>query len=822
MLHTPLIDRCRPARCTRITIARHVLPILTIVMLETGRAPAANAAMGALKPVFVNYHGTLTLNSVYASQDKRSKQGKQELSDITTRQGFRESLTLGTLGYVYHPDLMIFDLSGTYGEDQSQSVNNDIHATSHGGFDGYDAEILLLRSKPYNLEIFSSKDKKFSTSERGYQADDITTETGAEFNFNKRIYKVKAKYTNNTRTNAGATNTVNDYDLFADYFKPTLGPLKDFTTTIMHRYQDSSNTSSGRNSGWGEMTQQSSLANHFGYRMFDFGTDVALSDSKLSDSTGGKHTFDLASLNETINIELPWDLTSRIILFSNKGNDNNIWPALVNESTNKNERFSFGLTQTLYDSLTSRFMLETNSQDSTRTEQREDADGNLITISPVPGESQNTSYRLESRYRKQLPYNSLFDGELSMSENQISRSGANPQASVSLRNSGETIEINDTLGAAVTVEILQNNPDKTDICKSALLNPRMQSPCWLPLIKDQDYTINPATLVITIEEISPNRLLELGVDDSLETGFKNSDPELPPYGPFPLRVTISPPPTDATSHTDSASCGLTLFEVLSSRYRHSVTTQKGSYGEEVLDPEITEDAIYLGLTLKPITANISRQWIGTRGDEIIDEARIAFDQTRKFLEIVTVSLKAEAHSGHELATDAEGNSAPSSEDGYSYLFDIGTPVPYIDAGLKVTNGYSYTRGTLARLMLTGDGLLVTAPDTGIGDRSIMRTSISLIKAFTIPWVKLVANSYARYLFETTKDDSTKERTRFHYGVSARRAWRLGATTFILKANYSNLNDVLDLSNSSSNSLVTRQEEDTTNTSIVLTIVRKLF
>jgi hypothetical protein len=812
----------------RRRFTRHIAAIIGVITLTTtGKPIPVLADLAAWKPVFAKFGSRLTLQSTYATNESTSNQG---LNNTTTRQGFRESLSLGTIGYVYHPDLMYFDMSGTYGEDQTKIYEAESSRSSRGGYDAYDLSALFLRKKPYTLELSTTQDKPFTSSATGDDTD-VTQETAAEFNYKKRVYNAKLQYTNTKHSSGSRLDTTNNYEAFGDFQKPQLGWLENFMTNANARYQEDTNQTSNRN-GQKLTTQNANVSNRFGYKIFDFSTNINNSTTTIRDDNidGGQGAADLFSINEGVTAELPWNFTSTAWLSKTANNDQNRQGTANHESSMVTDQLQFTLVQRLYESLITQLSTNLDSTQSEMIEGVSGSGGEPIELAPVKGSNEQGSYILESRYTKKLPFQSTLTGRMSTRNTQITRTGLTSDAKVysSVNDNGGTIDLpsNTDTATTITIDVLTVNllKNPNDICKEAVTNPRaISSSCWLPLQDANDFSIESAPIPkITINTINDNPDFATIYEDTTN-GFNNGNGT---YGPFTFRVTLYLKAADLTSQTNLAAVGLNLSEIVSSRYQHSVTTQDGTYGGDTLQHQVTEDTITLGVTLESVTAEISRQWITTSGLETINEGRIFYTKSKKFFQHLTVDLSAEAHSGAADITNQPADVAQqSSEDGYSYSLSGGMLIPYINAAVKVSNGYSSTRGAIDRLALNSEGVNVKTQDFGIGRRSILRNSVEFTKPFKIPWVEFVINSYARYRWETTTDDYDRERLTLQYGVTAARGWRFGATSVNLRANYAISNDIYDTGGDATYvelPTLLQREEETNNTSVVLTIARQLF
>ncbi len=824
-MYIHLTDRRAIGSAWKIRSHVWVVSFFCIMLLETVPALPAQAGLASLKPVLFNYHSKLTMQTVYSANNKTTSEG---LDDTANRLGFRESLSLRTSGYVYHPNLMVFDLEGTYGEDQSRlTANDDKTAAQQGSYDAYDFRALLLRTKPYTLEVFANKAKTFATSEKASVQDDkIKQESGAEFNYKKREYKTKLEYKNITRLKDGTSSSTGNYDFDGSFNKPKFGSLDDFAALASLRYQDNTNTISGI-VRQGETSKQSQLFNSFGYKIFDFSTGISALSTELGSGQESQlaYVHDFLSFNENISINLPWDFTSSVLVMANRGNNDSNFVTSASESSNNNDRVSFNLTQKLYDSLVTRFIA---NMDSSQT-QRTDLD-NSIDMEPISGESDRRDYRLESRYRKLLPYNSVGTGFVKSTDNRTNRLGSNVEYLRPVASEEEVgeiqFELKDIDTEGMTVEVLKENPNIEENpntqCESAFKNPRASFPnCWIPLSVG-DYTL---TKSIDTDKavVSTFKVDTISLTERRDFDYASFDKKNGLLINVPFRVVSVLRPVNAMAQTNSFGAGATLFNFFSSNYSHSVTTQEGNYSGIDLEQGVIVDRIDLSFFREDFSTGVSRQWLRATGDETITEAKTSYGKKMKFFERITVAFAANAHTGREEVADTQGNSLPSSEHGYDYSLDAGMPLPYIGATLKAKNSYSYTKGSLVRLAFNRDGVIIPTQDLGIDEKTRIRNSVALSKSFDIPWIKLFADSYVRYQWETTSGKDNTDHTGVQYGISARRTWRLGATTISLNGKYASDELIFDDGISyRSTSKGTVREAHNENISVMLSVARQLF
>ncbi len=854
-----------------------------MIVMETGGVRPATARMLDYKPILTDYNATLTLQSVFAKDHSKTDQTTAVADE---RRGLRETLDLATTGFVYDPALMVFEASGSHGQDQTRIYYDNQDQSQGGGLDNYNLRGMFLQNKPYNLELYTKRDKPFSTSSTNNMGQQQTTQSGANLSYRKQFYSAKFRYQKTNRSDSDTSSDNDIYNLFGSFNKAELGWLKDFSTNAMLRYQtdndaNDSNDPNRKMQGNGD-NQQTSISNHFNYKIFDFSTDLNQSNFNHEDGvfTGAiagpgqtpKTTYsnDLQSVNENIGAQLPWHLTSRLNLWDTQSNDNSTRPqpsglgaagSSINsynsksKSSRDDQGYKFDLTHRLFDSLVTRFTTDSRTTNDKRTDTMTDLSGHPSDQEPTKGTNEEKNWGLESDYQKLLPANSLATATLSTQNSDNNQTGVSAQYLTYSKYDGpNAVRLNDNrirldtttdLSSPIIVEVLSDNPASNTNCANAVQNPRTANACWSAL-NGSDYTFNPN---------DPREVWITGnVKPYLNSTYYNLLQVGSTYGPFQFRVTTYLTPAKINSHTISASAGINLFQRWSAKYQHTVTTQDGQFSGTPLAPKVTDDLASIGYHINKFRIETSRRWINgmgklptlnntaptaaappdQSGDAIIDTTRASYDWSKMFLKFVSLSLSADAHSSYETGhgydkfTDASNNitfsqtSFVSTEDGYSSTASLTSPVPFLKAVLKAQTLYNYTRGNIFRMGFAY-GALVPTQDLGTNKLVDLQNSLTLSRGFQIPWVECTLNSYISYIWETTHGDQNMKSNRLQYGLNAGRAWVLGATSINLNANYSfsdyHSDEELLLQSAQARWL---RNEQSDSTSVVLTIVRQLL
>jgi len=839
---------------------RQALLVTSLLAAEVGYSCFVQAALGDWKPVLSNYSGKLTMQGSYKRDDRITNQGTSQTS---TGQTFRQSVSLNTVGYVYHPNLMLFRLSGTYGENQDRTLENDVSSKGRGGFENYEMESKIFRAKPYTLDLSTKKDTPFTSAPNNLFG--MTREDSkADFNYRNLGHRGRLQYHNTvvtepeTKQQTQLVDTVDDFDGNYGFSKPKLGALSNFGVTLSGGYQEDGLETSGGQSKRKTRSKQGNLSNTFGYSIFDFITSVNGATGKTSDSRDASYDMDLQGFNEGISIRLPWDFTSMIDYGSNRANTTNRWTEefplesnsealkmlgesstteavkMLGESSTTDEHFRFSLAQKLYESLDSRLTAKRETSDTRRSEGAQDANGvgNLES-----GIGEDNEYGLETRYTKKLPHSSTATATLSGRNTQRKEPGVNLEHTVfsAISEFDGVIPLNDFMDTTgLTVDVLRNG--LTDgICQKAVSNatsPIDSNQCWIPLVAGSDYTIK------NTGGLTPEIVPDIGIIKVNHPYDTVGNPKGFDYASFPdstigagkeftFRVNSHRKPADFTTQTSQVGTGLTLFQFISSNYQHSETSQSGTSGLETLALKIVSDVLGLGVSLYDWTFHAEREWQQSDSLNTITNFTLSYSKSKKLWQKLTVAFHAAAKKGW--ANDDSGINPEQNEEGYLYSLSGDMPLPYVQASLHISHDYDYTKGQISRLATTSYGTMETTRDLGISEQTSLRNSILLNKPFHIPWVDLAGSGYARYRWETqtTNTDGGKDRSYLSYGANLGRGWQFGATSVNLNANYAITEDVFDEGKSQANYgnillWPSKREEETNKTTVMLTVTRQLF
>lgn len=778
-----------------------------------------------------DYNAKLTLQSVYEQDDELSNRGG---NDTSRAQTFRQTVTLNTVGYVYHPNLMLFRAQGSHGEDQSRNDENDVMSKRRGDFNNYAFEAKFLRAKPYTLDLLTKKESPFLVAPIA-RSGRTTEESEADFKYTTQVHKAGLKYNITTVTdeerydNSESTNTIDDYDTHYSFLKPKFGALQDFRVFASARYTEDEENSSVFEEN--TTTQQGYMTNGFSYSIFTFDSNLSgiTSDSDTDPNTPRPSSYESNSLgfSERVDIKLPWNFNSNIDYTHNTADYTNKWiqnntgqiPAtteMLSESDTTYETVHFLLTQSLYESLETSFLIEEDSSTIDRNDRPSDSGSNF---NLVTGTNDDSKYELESKYTKILPHDSLATANILSSDVQRKHLGLNPVHSkfTSPEHNDNAFTLEDDVDTNdLSLDVLRTYNGE---CKSASNTPSKDDSnnCWLRL-GPSNYDIDTLRLVIRIYQLTDVP----GLDPS----------DLPPEG-YTFRVNSHQKALDFTSQINQLGLGLNLFQIISAKYQHSAQTQDGNIAGRELEPEISTDLIGMGVTLYDWTFSAEHEWQRASFSNTITELALLYTKSRTLWERLKLTITGEAEKGWASNDRTDGGDQEEDAQGFSYSLAGDLPLPYVQANLRAEHRYDYFQGPpLSRYSITSYGSAEPTRRWGINESTVISNSISLTKPFRIPWVNFAGSAFARYRWQTATtinndgiDDGGKDRSYFAYGLNTSRVWSLGATSINFNANYAITKDIFDENNGIGTTYGFerwQREDDTNNTTVSLTITRKLF
>jgi hypothetical protein len=158
----------------------------------------------------------LGLDVYYKLEEEERRTASLETK--STNQDIRESATLQTEGWIYHPNLMLYDLSfrpewrqETYHQTQSPVASTQDSRRDTSVLD-YDVSTTFLRKKPCSLDLFANRNtRRIDLTDA--RNTDLTSDTwGARLNFNNPTLPASFTYTNRRFGQTGFYRSDEDRD----------------------------------------------------------------------------------------------------------------------------------------------------------------------------------------------------------------------------------------------------------------------------------------------------------------------------------------------------------------------------------------------------------------------------------------------------------------------------------------------------------------------------------------------------------------------------------------------------------------------------------
>ncbi len=356
-----------------------VLPVARAV-LGAALVLSSSAAFGSpyqFTPTLADYNAQVEVGFGY-EKDENTTNGKGVKTKDATAV---ERVRLNTLGYIYHPRFILFNLGGALGLQQEDFQSNVIKSQDGArSSDEYDLRAMILPEHPYNLELFTLRRNPLIRP-RFSLGRIVVNEKGATFRYKQKPLMVSMSAIEETRT--GATTV--DTRTYQGYIGYSLGP---FYNTVGHDRSQATNS----------FLMQTTRSNSF------FSNDLALPSLTLASRISADRTtledFRSPTVNdktvtwtEQFSAELPWNLSSGAtynLFKETRSSDQALF--LRDVLSTKSESAGVSLSHRLYSSL------------------RTSGTVNYLSTHTNGGESRTVSESVASAYTKKIPEGRLNAG----------------------------------------------------------------------------------------------------------------------------------------------------------------------------------------------------------------------------------------------------------------------------------------------------------------------------------------------------------------------------------------------------------------------------
>ncbi len=138
---------------------------------------------------------------------------------------FRQRLTIRSIGYVYHPRFLQYQLSGSglfKQEEYRQSLLAPPGGKGRSSFE-YEGRVYLLPEHAYNLQLFALRFEPLLKERAATQHGGVQTSRGTTFRYRRKPYFASARYVDDTVETGVTGSKVSRLGLDGQYFQKTLG-----------------------------------------------------------------------------------------------------------------------------------------------------------------------------------------------------------------------------------------------------------------------------------------------------------------------------------------------------------------------------------------------------------------------------------------------------------------------------------------------------------------------------------------------------------------------------------------------------------------------
>jgi hypothetical protein len=386
---------------------------------------------------------------------------------------YKEKLTLFSNGYLYHPRLLLYQLSlsGAWKQEDYAATSGGPFARRTDSSLEYDAKLVFLAEHPYSLELFARRFEPLLKEQFSTQHNTVETSRGALARYRRKPYFFHASYIDQTIESNAASSAVERLGLEGEYHRELpSGNLLSFNAALApSRFSNSAGLE-------GETTD--SLVSN----LLDFGRwrlSSALSHNAFDQGGAAASKFEHRQMtwHELLSVELPLDLRSDLS-YRYQASDSSL-PAAPGAAARKLSDRSRGLqldvAHRLYESLDSRYAFLRDEQAS------------------AGGDTTSEAHSLSFGYTKRLPGHSRLLAGLSAGRSET-------------ESSGRTDVVNEPHPATFVPGAFllgQDNPDPATV--AVLLRSPVEPFETVRLEEDLHYLLTPsgATLEVRIFALPP-------------------------------------------------------------------------------------------------------------------------------------------------------------------------------------------------------------------------------------------------------------------------------------------------------------------------------
>lgn len=685
------------------------------------------------RPRLLSSHADLSAEYDYKTdlrqQTIQDGEGSVERGNDEKQKKIRESLSLQTLSYLYHPELFYFSLNGKGFLDQVDQEINDQAITHQVTTESYDFRGFLLKRKAFHGEIYSNTNKPF-LSARGELGEVENSLSGLDLYYDKIPYRAY-------------TSVSHSLNQSSEYFRSTDQAKASFTYDKDDLAFDSHAEHEVGTFGATQQTVDSlNLGNRSLYKTVHFNTGLTVDRMASEDIQSQGYAF-----REAMASKLPWNSNWRGQYSRQQSSTDSSSVLAGVRSDFQLEDLDLLVENKLYDSLRSALR---GSQRTNRSSQGQAKDQNLT---------------IESHYLKKIRGGSLT-GDLANKIFQVENQG---RITESKSFAGRGISDPKAIGGSLDQPLVIPRGDIDPL----LVNVEVETdPGHFEFLQVDLYWYRDTTV--------PN--LTIFITDKIAELFRRRN--LPVPSAYNFRVTYTTLPANYTLQTNDtlfhASVG--FFEnVWRTDYSHEYTIQDVVAGDPLirdLAPAITSDTLSLTYSLEPFTVSTGYRIVQADYSGQLWHSSAEFAKQFQVLGPWSSKVRLRGKEAESWLDPASGESSHNQESSFGGQVASSLLVPGTGINIGHDLKYEIYRGYVNEFQGYFNYSYLVIP---IRDRDLFSSDLTLRTNIPKTRVQLTARSY--YSKEIYLEGMATVRS--GYKVAANYGWDFGLTRMSLNADYSN-------------------------------------
>jgi hypothetical protein len=285
-----------------------------------------------------------------------------QLSTRWTDAFFKETLTLYSIGYSYHPRFVQyrFSVAGAFRQENYDNASFSSAGWREGTGLEYDLNLYVLPEHPYNLQLFARQYEPLFKEQAATQHNLTQTSRGANFRYRDKPYFVHAGYIDDAVESAESSSDVMRVYVDGEYFKRYVsGNELSFTGAFTPSWFTASQGLEGS-------TLQYSAGNFVNLQRARLSSSFSQDSYEQKSPSSGKLTSDNLSWHEFLTVYLPWNVRTDLT-YRYQNNDGTLDDSIGGQHrklSNTSDDIQLNVIHKLYESLDSTYTFLHNSQDS--------------------------------------------------------------------------------------------------------------------------------------------------------------------------------------------------------------------------------------------------------------------------------------------------------------------------------------------------------------------------------------------------------------------------------------------------------------------------